>query len=282
MGTYHPRADQWRFSSDFRRSEFGEESREVTRAETCQAMADSLVSSHRKGSTAPALLQEVRGVGKPVCALPSLGILMAESGTYVGVGGGPSLSPLSEVVSYEGRSIVVAAVVDDLTGSSLTRYLLPKLVSGDSLGPGDTDERFRRLLSSATLNLSGLYVNTAISEAAALAVLHLWGVNRVWATSTNGCLADFLETRTPGGMLSSLSANVDCLTGMDGICFRLESWNGEGEYRDLQPRKFLSGKGGYAHLEKKLGNCQPLPGWEHVGVNGHVDFGRHMHPIEDS
>lgn len=264
------------FSSAFKLSAFGTATRRVTREEMCQEMGVSLMSPGSRGRKVLPL--EVMGVGKPMYALPSLGVIMAEPGTYVGVGGGPSLQPLSDVC-YEGGCLAVAAAVDALTGSHLTSYVLDRLVSEHSLGPGSTDEEFRRRLPSTGLSLSVLYEKTTISEATTLAVLHIWGVDWVGETSEYGCLVAFLERSTPGRRTNSLSVQVDCLTNMKGMKFLLETWrDGTGEYENFKPRKFLLKGEACAYLEKKLENtyhltaCEPLSGWDEKREAGYVGF----------
>lgn len=146
----------------------------------------------------------------------------------------------------------MAAAVDALTGSRLTCHVLDRLVSKHSLGPGSTDEEFRRRLASTRLSLSVLYKKTTISEVTTLTVLHIWGVDWVGETSENGCLVAFLERSTSGRKTSSLSLQVDCLTNIKGNKFLLETWrDGAGEYDSFKPRKFLLKGETCAYLEKK-------------------------------
>lgn len=69
----------------------------------CQEIGVSLMSPGSSGHQVLPL--EMMRVGKPMYALASLGIIMAEPRTYVGVGGGPSLQPLSVYVTREAASL---------------------------------------------------------------------------------------------------------------------------------------------------------------------------------
>lgn len=276
------------FSSAFDSSNFWTATREVTREEMWQEMGDSFKSSRSEAGTPQVLPLKVKGVGKPMYAFPSLGIIVAEPGTYIGVGSGPSLQPLSDV-SYAGGSLAVARAVDHLTGSSLTSYLLGRLMSAHVVSAGATDEGFRRLLPSDTLSLKAVYGTTIISEAATLAVLHLWGVMWVGETTKYGCLVDFLERSTPVGEHTSLSIQMDCLTNMEGITFYNEAWReGAGEYEDFKRgRRYLRRANTYALLEQQsperyhLRACEPLGGSFEARVTGFLGFCRQKHPGDE-